>query len=105
MNNHVHCDSSQYPGWLEANKGKISGSDLAMYEKQFECFQRLAAELDKPGDDMGPVMALMQEVRRDCFSRFLNFDTSSNHYCSWRLFENCVVTLSRLPIFSTQPFD
>jgi hypothetical protein len=53
---------AQYPAWLASNKDKVSAEEFARYEQQYDCFQRLCAEFDKPGDDMAPVMALMQEV-------------------------------------------
>lgn len=46
---------------------KVTAEEYARYQQQYDCFQRLCAEFDKPGDDMAPVMALMQEVPFESF--------------------------------------
>lgn len=40
---------SQYPGWLEENKSKLSEADLKRYTSQLEIVQQIVAELEKEG--------------------------------------------------------
>ena len=63
----IKAIAGKYPDWIAANREKHSADEFANYERQFGCFTRLCAALDKPGDDTAEVLELMQEVRLvDC---------------------------------------
>ena len=55
--------TSKYPAYLENNKSKLTSTDYTLFEKQYDCFKRIVAEIEKPGDDMTKIMDLMQEMQ------------------------------------------
>ncbi|KAG0334125.1 hypothetical protein BG004_000544, partial [Podila humilis] len=61
----------KYPQWLQDNKGKISESEYARYEKQYGYVKDIVAFFDKPGFDeksnaqSKSVIELMQNMQ-DC---------------------------------------
>eukprot|EP00899_Mesostigma_viride_P018515 jgi/Mesvir1/26665/Mv20450-RA.1 len=53
----------RYPGWLEANSGKLSAGELRRYERQHELIREILSVYDSRPGDFSRIVELMQQMQ------------------------------------------
>ena len=62
------CDiAASYPPWINERRAQLTAADLANYEAQHRCFQRIVAVIFEKGEaseEVKAVMAIMNEMQQ-----------------------------------------